>query len=166
MTTYETYEQYLAREFGDIFLPNFVGMKVGDEAKIEINNAVFKRVALEKIGKLCHDLNRAICIANGDDSQKSWKEAESWQRRSTIAGVNHILKTIESGREPNPADQHEAWMADKISDGWVWGPEKCAEKKTHPCIAPYESLPNHQRLKDQIFIIAAKAMIDSYGSVF
>jgi hypothetical protein len=41
--------------------------------------------------------------------------------------------------------QHNAWMADKIADGWVYGEEKNEMLKTHHCIVPFEKLPESNR---------------------
>jgi hypothetical protein len=48
-------------------------------------------------------------------------------------------------------------MEHKEKYGWVYGEVKDAEKKTHPCMVPYEKLPIEQRVKDYLF----KAVIDS-----
>lgn len=102
---------------------------------------------IERIACVCHEVNRAICEANCDHSQKSWDEAEQWQRDSAIKGVKFALAN------PNaPASaQHEAWMADKLSNGWTYGPAKDTEAKTHPALVPYAQLPFEQRVKDHAF---------------
>ena len=101
----------------------------------------------EIIAQTCHEANRAICDAAGDYSQKAWEKADEWQRDSARKGVIFALTNPTA-----PADaQHNAWMADKIADGWKYGDTKDAVEKTHPCIVPYESLPFEQRVKDHVF---------------
>ena len=102
---------------------------------------------IENIAKVCHQANKAICENNNDTSQKNWEEAEEWQRESAIKGVKFRL---ENSTAPNSA-QHEAWMADKVADGWAYGEVKDAEKKTHPCIVDYSELPKFQQDKDAAF---------------
>ena len=36
---------------------------------------------------------------------------------------------------------HEVWAESRISQGWVYGEQRDDEKKTHPCLVPYEELP-------------------------
>lgn len=45
--------------------------------------------------------------------------------------------------------EHDRWMAQKISQGYVWGEAKDDEKKTHPCIVPYDALPENEKDKDR-----------------
>ena len=99
------------------------------------------------IAKACHEANRVWCQANGDDTQKHWQDAEQWQRDSAIAGVEFKLNNPDAGHDA----QHNAWMQDKINDGWVYGEVKDAEKKTHPCIVPFDELPEFQQKKDALF---------------
>jgi hypothetical protein len=106
------------------------------------------------IAKSCHEANRVWCQANGDDSQKHWQDAEQWQRDSAIAGVEFRLNNPDAGHDA----QHNAWMADKIKDGWVYGPVKDAEKKTHPCIVPFDQLPEFQKKKDALFCAIVDAL--------
>ena len=108
---------------------------------------------IDEIARVCHEVNRAICEAAGDHSQKSWDQAEQWQRDSAIKGVQFAVQN------PNapPSAQHDAWMADKLADGWRHGEVKDAQAKTHPCIVPYDALPFDQRVKDHTFraVVAA-----------
>ena len=108
---------------------------------------------VEFIAKACHEANRVWCQANGDDTQKHWQDAEQWQRDSAIKGVEFRIGNPEAGKDA----QHNAWMADKVNDGWVFGEVKDAEKKTHPCIVPFENLPEFQQKKDALFC----AIVDS-----
>ncbi|WP_157266473.1 RyR domain-containing protein [Azohydromonas aeria] len=111
---------------------------------------------LERIARTCHEANKALCEAHGDHSQKPWADAEQWQRDSTVAGVQFAIDNPDAG----PDAQHNAWMADKLRDGWTWGPVKNPELKLHPCIVPYSDLPAEQRAKDYVFKAIVGAMRD------
>jgi hypothetical protein len=117
----------------------------------ENNAAVSQKVI--NIAKTCHQANKAWCEQNGDFSQKDWDEAADWQRESAIKGVQFRLANPEAGKD----SQHNAWKADKEADGWVYGETKDAEAKTHPCIVPFEQLPEFQQKKDALFC----AVVDS-----
>jgi len=99
------------------------------------------------IAKACHEVNRVWCQANGDESQSLWEHSELWQRESAIKGVKYRLDNPEA----TPESQHNNWAQDKLNEGWVYGEVKDAEKKTHPCLVPYEELPEFQRKKDALF---------------
>jgi len=106
------------------------------------------------IAKVCHEANRAWCAANDDDSQLSWDDAPEWQIDSAINGVEYAL------RRPNVtiADMHSNWMAEKIEDGWIYGEVKDPIAKTHPCMVPYDQLPEFQRKKDALFLAIVRAL--------
>lgn len=106
------------------------------------------------IAKVCHDANRAWCLVNGDPSQETWDRAEKWQRDSAVNGVMFALDNPDA---PDSA-QHDAWMADKIKDGWVYGAVKDASAKTHPCIVPFDQLPRVQQAKDKLFRAIVNAL--------
>ena len=106
------------------------------------------------IAKSCHEANRVWCQANDDDSQTNWQDAEQWQRDSAIAGVEFRVNNPELGRDA----QHNAWMKDKIENGWIYGNVKDSNKKTHPCIVPFEDLPEFQKKKDTLFCAIVDAL--------
>ncbi len=110
---------------------------------------------IQQIACVCHDANASFCHTIGDHSQKTWPEAEQWQRDSAIRGVEYALANPDA-----PASaQHEAWLKDKLADGWKYGPVKDPAAKTHPCIVSYAELPRDQRLKDYLFKAIVKAFV-------
>lgn len=108
---------------------------------------------LDRIARVCHEVNRAYCQALGDDSQQSWDEAPQWQRESARMGVDLHL----SG-DFGPEASHAAWMRVKIDDGWKYGPIKDEEKREHPCMVPFTGLPREQQAKDYIFRAVVHAL--------
>lgn len=40
---------------------------------------------------------------------------------------------------------HEVWAQSRISEGWSYGPERDDEHKHHPCLVPYEELPEFEK---------------------
>ena len=42
--------------------------------------------------------------------------------------------------------------------GWVYGEHKDEQRKTHPCIVPYDELPAAQRAKDALFLANVRAL--------
>lgn len=109
---------------------------------------------IESIAKVCHEANRIWCQANGDYSQKHWGEAESWQRASAITGVVYRLHNPTAGDDA----QHNAWMEEKVEQGWKYGAVKSSENKTHPCIVPFAELPMFQQKKDKLFCAIVDAL--------
>lgn len=106
------------------------------------------------VASVCHAVNRAICQAFGDDSQVEFKDAPAWQRESAVKGVIFAMDNPDAP----PSAQHDAWSADKIADGWTYGPVKDPIAKTHHCLVPYDQLPPEQKAKDYAFQAVVKAI--------
>ncbi len=111
---------------------------------------------IEQIAKTCHEVNRAYCKANGDESQVPWESAPNWQRNSCIDGVEFHLAN------PNgaPGDSHRNWLAEKERTGWKYGPKKDPEKKEHHCIVPFEALPLMEQIKDHLFVAVVRSLAE------
>jgi hypothetical protein len=107
----------------------------------------------EEIARVCHEVNRAYCQALGDMSQPAWEDAPAWQRESALLGVEFHLSG-DYGAEAS----HENWVAQKVADGWKYGPVKNPEVKEHPCLVPFDRLPPDQRAKDFLFRAVVHAM--------
>ena len=102
---------------------------------------------IEKIAETCHEVNRSYCEVMNDFSQVAWADAPQNIKQSAVDGV--VFKLMNP--EATSKDMHDNWCLFKKQDGWVFGEEKDAEKKTHPCLVEYEQLPQFQRAKDAIF---------------
>jgi len=57
-----------------------------------------------------------------------------------------------------PSASHDSWSAEKVADGWVYGPVKDPEAKQHPCLVPYDDLPVEQRTKDYLFQAVVRSL--------
>ena len=44
---------------------------------------------------------------------------------------------------------HEVWASLRTTEGWTYGPERNDVRKEHPCIIPYEDLPESEREYDR-----------------
>jgi hypothetical protein len=111
---------------------------------------------IEITAMVCHEVNRAYCESIGDNSQVPWEQAPDWQKDSAKEGVFNTF----TGRITSPRESHTLWMAKKEAEGWKYGPVKNVETKEHPCLVPYDELPNSQRAKDAIFYAICKFMKD------
>ena len=110
-----------------------------------------------QIARICHETNKAYCETIGDNSQKSWEQAETWQKDSAIEGVYFSIENPSA----SASAQHDAWLADKKRLGWKYGQVKDPSKKEHPCFVSYEELPIEQRLKDHLFKAVVRAFVEA-----
>lgn len=108
---------------------------------------------VDALARSAHMVNRVYRQSPGDHSQVPWDDAPEWQKESCREGVRAIL----DGRVTKPSDSHESWLKHKLEDGWTYGPVKDPEKKQHPCMVPYEELPQEQKLKDQFLLTVVMA---------
>lgn len=44
---------------------------------------------------------------------------------------------------------HEVWAKGRMDGGWTYGPERDDAKKLHPCLVPYEELPESEKDYDR-----------------
>lgn len=115
------------------------------------------RLPVIEIAAICHEANRQLCLLNGDTSQPSFNDAPDWQRESALLGIEAIL----TGRVTEPWHSHQSWSEHKAAEGWRFGPIKDPVAKTHPCLVPFAELPEHQQLKDSLFLGIVLSL--SYG---
>lgn len=44
---------------------------------------------------------------------------------------------------------HEVWSQNRINEGWTYGPVRDDVRKHHPCLIPYEELPESEKDYDR-----------------
>jgi RyR domain len=45
---------------------------------------------------------------------------------------------------------HEMWAAERIAQGWTFGPARDDAARHHPCLIPYPALPENEKTFDRI----------------
>ena len=58
---------------------------------------------------------------------------------------------------------HEVWAQSRISQGWVYGPDRSDALKTHPCLIPYEDLPEVEKAYDRDTALGTLKLICKLG---
>lgn len=105
-----------------------------------------------QIANTCHEANRVLQAHFGDEVSPPWHDAPGDIQRSAMMGVHRVMQG------QGPRELHESWMESKIAEGWKYGLKKDYNKKTHPCIVPYDELPDDQKIKDDMFLAVVKSL--------
>ena len=114
---------------------------------------------IESIARVGHEANLVVQILNGESPSPHWEDLQFDEKASSVEGVMKALNGY------GPRELHESWSEFKTKNGWVYGPEKDFEKKTHPCLVPYDDLPYEQKLKDAVFGSIVRALANVQDDV-
>ena len=62
-------------------------------------------------------------------------------------------------------EEHERWVAEKLRQGWVFGPKRDDARRIHPCLVPWEDvrLGDEQKNKDRQAISAMGKLVAAAG---
>lgn len=58
---------------------------------------------------------------------------------------------------------HEVWAKSRIDQGWTYGPERSDILKQHPCLIPYEDLPEIEKAYDRDTALGTLKLISRLG---
>ena len=58
---------------------------------------------------------------------------------------------------------HEVWAESRIKQGWRYGAQRNDELKTHPCLVPYEDLPEEEKGYDRNTAVGTLKLIMKLG---
>ena len=60
-----------------------------------------------------------------------------------------LPEELEALVEEMAKNVHEVWAETRIKQGWTYGPERDDKLKKHPCLIPYEELPEEEKEYDR-----------------
>jgi len=60
-----------------------------------------------------------------------------------------LSKELEQLVEKMSKNVHEVWAETRIKQGWTYGEQRNDNLKTHPCLIPYEDLPEEEKEYDR-----------------
>lgn len=58
---------------------------------------------------------------------------------------------------------HEVWAQTRVRQGWTYGEQRNDKLKTHPCLVPYEELPESEREYDRNTSLSTLKLIIKRG---
>lgn len=58
---------------------------------------------------------------------------------------------------------HEVWAETRIKQGWTYGKQRDDKLKTHPCLVPYEELPEDEKEYDRNTALGTLRLITKLG---
>ena len=58
---------------------------------------------------------------------------------------------------------HEVWAESRISEGWQYGEDRSDALKQHPCLVPYEDLPENEKAYDRNTALGTLKLITKLG---
>lgn len=74
-----------------------------------------------------------------------------------------LPKELEQLVEQMSKNVHEVWSETRIKQGWKYGEQRSDELKTHPCLVPYEELPDSEKEYDRNTSIGTLKLIMKLG---
>lgn len=74
-----------------------------------------------------------------------------------------LPKELEQLVEQMSKNVHEVWSETRIRQGWKYGEQRNDELKTHPCLIPYEELPELEKEYDRNTSIGTLKLIMKLG---
>lgn len=89
-----------------------------------------------------------------------------YQPKALDASAQRLPEGLEELTEELARNVHDTWAAARFEQGWKYGPERSDALKTHPCLVPYEDLPEIEKEYDRqtarrtiLYILSAGAKI-------
>ena len=58
---------------------------------------------------------------------------------------------------------HEVWAQSRLDQGWTYGDERSDALKTHPCLVPYDELPEVEKAYDRDTALETLRLITKLG---
>lgn len=115
---------------------------------------------LDKITQAAHEVNRTWQQMLQEAVDQHWdllSDKEKQIARNSVIGV--IVQDY--GAEQT----HDAWVAEKKSQGWTVGRVKDPTAKTHPCLVSWNELPIEQQAKDQLWVDTVRNFVKHFWRI-
>ena len=74
-----------------------------------------------------------------------------------------LPKELEHLVEEMAKNVHEVWSKTRIEQGWTYGEKRDDVLKQHPCLVPYEELPEEEKVYDRNSSVETLKLIMKLG---
>jgi hypothetical protein len=93
-----------------------------------------------------------------------------------MKGLHYQPKPIETtGIELSPElvqlterlaeNSHDLWAMQRLGQGWSYGPQRDDKAKKHPCLVPYNELPESEKEYDRVAALGTLKAILKLGYI-
>ena len=74
-----------------------------------------------------------------------------------------LPKELDELIEKMARNVHDVWAQGRMAEGWTYGEQRDDKLKTHPCLVPYEALPDAEREYDRQTAVQTLKLILKLG---
>lgn len=75
----------------------------------------------------------------------------------------HLPEELNVLAEQLAKNVHEVWAQSRMEQGWTFGEERNDALKQHPCLIPYEELPEVEKAYDRDTALGTLKLISKLG---
>lgn len=72
-----------------------------------------------------------------------------YQPKPLDTGAIRLPEQLENLLENLAQNTHEVWAEQRLKDGWSYGEERNDSERLHPCLVPYDELPEEEKEYDR-----------------
>lgn len=75
----------------------------------------------------------------------------------------HLPEELNGLVEQMAKNVHDVWAQNRMEQGWTYGEERSDALKQHPCLIPYEELPEEEKVYDRESALGTLRLICKLG---
>jgi class 3 adenylate cyclase/tetratricopeptide (TPR) repeat protein len=141
----------------------------GNPGLISPTQGPFARIAADVLTRLGGHYARLVERTSPDPDKEPFQKQASTSKTQGIPALRPVIETVPKGvtttYQPWPIDTssiglpedllvlterlaenaHDIWARQRLADGWVHGPRRDDAMKRHPCLVPYDELPDSEK---------------------
>ena len=118
-------------------------VNIGDEEEVFVPMSAVEQIMC--LAQFCHDVLSSYSKAYGQEL-KAWSELSKSEQQHIVGRIAHFM-TYPDAEASAP---HEAWSLRLKLNGWSYGREFDATRKTRPDLCYFSQLPPEQQACDFI----------------
>lgn len=117
---------------------------------------------LKEVARVVHEINRHYNKLLMDREDPHWGELDDADKARRVSLLSETVPDI---KKISAKKMHDMWMAQQEKEGWIYGDNYDAKKKTHPCIVSWTDLPDLEKAKDAMYLAVIKAMTELHFGI-
>jgi ryanodine receptor 2 len=91
------------------------------------------------------------------------KEMTDYTPQPLNTSMIQLTEDVEGLIEQLAENAHETWAKKRMKEGWVFGEKRDDKKKHHPCLIPYNELPESEKEYDRSVVSETVKAIVTLG---